>query len=140
MVQFCANNINNITNRALVQVSPDRINNKELVLEQCHEYDRAFKEAGIERDRYAIKIAATGPGMAAAAILNKEGIRTLATSLFSLAQAVAASQANCVYISPYFNEVAAYEDDSLMCKSSDPAMDVSRRLHKLDRRFLRDPS
>ncbi|CAG9994406.1 unnamed protein product [Clonostachys byssicola] len=123
MVQFCANNIGNISNRVLVQVSPARIYNTDQVLEQCYAYDAAFKDAGISRDRYAIKIAATGPGMAAASILNKEGIRTLATSLFSLPQAIAASQAGCLYISPYLNEVAAYSDDSLMCKSDDPAMD-----------------
>ncbi|PYH92642.1 aldolase, partial [Aspergillus ellipticus CBS 707.79] len=60
--------------------------------------------------------------MAAAAELNKQGLRTLGTSLFSLAQAVTASQAGCLYISPYFNEVAAYSDESLMHKGPDPAM------------------
>ncbi|KAJ5727513.1 hypothetical protein N7493_005333 [Penicillium malachiteum] len=60
--------------------------------------------------------------MVAAAKLNKEGIRILGTSLFSLPQAVAASQAGCLYISPYFIEVAAYADDSLMFKGKDPAI------------------
>jgi transaldolase len=41
--------------------------------------------------------------MNAGAILLKEGIRTLGTSLFSVAQAIASSQAGCLYISPYFN-------------------------------------
>ena len=85
-----------------------------------------FKEAGISRDRYAIKISATGPAMSAAAQLKKDGIRTLATSLFSLPQAIAASQAGCLYISPYFNEVAAYSDDNLLHKSDDPALNVSQ--------------
>ena len=125
MVQFCANNIDNITNRVLVQISPARVYSKEKVLEQAYAFDRAFKDAGISRDKYAIKISTTGPAMAAAAELNKEGIRTLGTSLFSLPQAVAASQAGCLYISPYFNEVAAYSDDSLMHKGSDPALTVS---------------
>jgi transaldolase len=62
--------------------------------------------------------------MSAAAQLNKEGIRVPGTSLFSLPRAIAASQAGCLYISPYFNEVAAYEDDSLMHKGSDPALTV----------------
>lgn len=122
MVQFCADNIGNIANRVLVQVSPSRVHDKEKVLEQGYAFDRAFKDAGIGRDRYAIKISTTGPGMAAAKQLNSEGIRVLGTSLFSLPQAVAASQAGCLYISPYFNEVAAYSDDSLMHKGSDPAL------------------
>ena len=131
MVQFCANNIENITNRVLVQVSPARVYDTEKVLEQCYAYDRAFQDVGISRDRYAIKISATGPAMVAAAKLNKEGIRTLATSLFSLPQAIAASQAGCIYISPYFNEVAAYSDDSLMYKGDDPAIGVRQNITSL---------
>src|ERR1700742_2397222 len=122
MVQFCADNIQNITNRVLVQISPGRVLSKDRVLEQAYAFDRAFKDAGIPRHRYAIKISTTGPAMAAAAQLSKEGICVLGTSLFSLPQAVAASQAGCIYISPYFNEVAAYSDESLMHKGSDPAM------------------
>lgn len=128
MVQFCANNIGNVTNRVLVQVSPSRVYDTERVLEQCYAFDRAFQDVGIGRDRYAIKISTTGPAMVAAAKLNKEGIRVLGTSLFSLAQAVAASQAGCLYISPYFNEVAAYSDSSLLFKGSDPALDVRPNL------------
>ena len=41
--------------------------------------------------------------MNAAKILNAEGIRTLGTSLFGLPQAIASSQSDCLYISPYFN-------------------------------------
>ncbi|ETS78611.1 hypothetical protein PFICI_10673 [Pestalotiopsis fici W106-1] len=135
MVQFCADNLKNITNRVLVQVSPSRVYSKEKVLEACYAFDRAFKDVGIGRNRYAIKISTTGPAMAAAAQLNKEGIRVLGTSLFSLPQAVAASQAGCLYISPYFNEVAAYEDDSHMYKGSDPALEhpmAPRLIHVLE--------
>ncbi|KAJ5633621.1 hypothetical protein N7528_001463 [Penicillium herquei] len=135
MVQFCADNIKNITGRVLVQVSPSRVMSKERVLEQCYSFDRAFASHGISRDQYAIKISTTGPAMAAAAILRKQGIRVLGTSLFSLAQATAASQAGCLFISPYLNEVAAYSDDSLLHKSSDPALNHSmspRLIHILE--------
>ncbi|KAI8235341.1 Transaldolase [Colletotrichum sp. SAR 10_99] len=121
-VQFCADNRKNITGRVLVQVSPSHVHDKQQVLDQCHAYDRAFRDHGITRDQYAIKIASTGPGLAAAKILTEEGIRTLGTSMFSLPQAIAASQAGCLFVSPYLNEVAAYEDDSLMHKGDDPAM------------------
>jgi transaldolase len=128
----------------LVQISPRHVYDRQAVLAQAYAYDKAFKDVGISRDRYAIKISTTGPGMAAAKQLNQEGIRTLGTSLFSLAQAIAASQAGCLFISPYFNgksssilllflltlsnlEVAAYSDDSLMHKGSDPALTVCRQ-------------
>lgn len=53
--------------------------------------------------RFCLKIPTTGPGMAASKILNEEGIRTLGTMVFCLPQAVGASQAGCLYISPYYN-------------------------------------
>jgi transaldolase len=102
-VQLCKNNIDNVSNRVLVQVSPRNCSDRQAVLDQCYSFDKAFAEVGIGRDRYAIKISTVGPAMSAAAQLNKEGIRTLGTSLFGLPQAIAASQARCLYISPYFN-------------------------------------
>lgn len=54
-------------------------------------------------DRYCVKVPATTAGVQAAKILNEEGIRTLGTSLFSLAQAIACSQAGMLSISPYYN-------------------------------------
>jgi len=44
--------------------------------------------------------------MAAAAKLESTGIQTLATTLFSMDQALAAVQAECLYIAPYFNELS----------------------------------
>ena len=54
-------------------------------------------------DRFCIKIPTTSAGVQAAAQLYEEGIRTLGTALFSLAQALAAAQAKMLSISPYFN-------------------------------------
>lgn len=62
-----------------------------------------YEQAGVSRDRFAIKIPFSGPAAAAAQVLNKEGIRTLATSVFSLEQGIAASQSGCLFISPYYN-------------------------------------
>lgn len=50
-----------------------------------------------------IKIPSTPESIVACQQLEKNGIRTLATCLFSVPQAVAASQAGCLYIAPYFN-------------------------------------
>lgn len=58
--------------------------------------------------------------MVAAKILNAEGIRTLGTTLFGLPQAIAAAQAGCLYISPYFNEVRAHADRRLWPNVEDP--------------------
>jgi len=50
-----------------------------------------------------LKFLGTGPALNACQTLKKEGIRTLGTALFGLPQAIACSQAGCLYISPYFN-------------------------------------
>lgn len=54
-------------------------------------------------DRFCIKIPTTTAGVQAAVELNKLGIASLGTALFSLPQAIAASQADMHAISPYFN-------------------------------------
>ncbi|KAM0278051.1 hypothetical protein ACHAQH_005420 [Verticillium albo-atrum] len=56
-------------------------------------YEKEFARAGINRDRYCIKIPSTGPALNAAKILSSEGIPTLGTALFGLPQAIACSQA-----------------------------------------------
>jgi transaldolase len=73
------------------------------VIADAHSYISELEKVGITRDRVCIKIPSTGPALNAGPILLKEGIRTLGTSLFGLPQAIAASQAGCLSISPYFN-------------------------------------
>jgi transaldolase len=70
---------------------------------QARFYASEFEKLGISKDRICIKIPCTGPALNASPILLKEGIRTLGTSLFSVSQAIAASQAETLSISPYYN-------------------------------------
>lgn len=60
---------------------------------------------GITRDRVLIKIAATWEGIQAAAELEREGIHTNLTLLFSFAQAVACGQAKVKLISPFVGRI-----------------------------------
>lgn len=119
------------------------VNSVPAIIKQCREYAAAFEAAGVSRDRYAIKIPFSGSGAAASKILNAEGIRTLATAVFSVEQAVAASQAGCVMISPYYNgecglfsgemckpwlmgvEIAAHLDEKYRLDFEDTALEVS---------------
>lgn len=48
--------------------------------------------------------------------LEKVGIRTLATCLFNLPQALAANQAGCLYVAPYFNGERLYTFCSLIVR------------------------
>lgn len=62
-----------------------------------------FTSVILPRSRVCIKIPTTAEGMIACAQLRTEGIQTLATCLFNVPQALAAHQAQCVYVAPYFN-------------------------------------
>jgi transaldolase len=102
-VLLCAANIDNIQGRVLLQTSPFHAYDTNKVVEHARAYAREFEKVGISKDRFCIKIPCTGPALNAGPILLKDGIRTLGTSLFSLPQAIASSQAGCLYISPYYN-------------------------------------
>ena len=60
-----------------------------------------YQAEGIPTDRVLIKIAATWEGIQAAEALEKRGIHTNLTLLFSFAQAVACGQAKVQLISPF---------------------------------------
>ena len=64
-----------------------------------------FQAKGISSDRILIKIAATWEGIQAAAQLEKEGIHTNLTLLFSFCQAVACGQAKVQLISPFVGRI-----------------------------------
>lgn len=100
---LCKENIDNIKGRVLLQVLPSEAYNREKVIEHARMYAREFESVGIPKSRFCIKIPSTGPAMNACIVLTKEGIPTLGTTLFGLPQAIAASQAGCHYISPYYN-------------------------------------
>lgn len=120
-VLMCKENIDNIKGRTLLQVYPNEAYDTQAVLDSARAYAEEFKMAGISQDRYCIKIPSTGPALNACPTLKKEGIRTLGTALFGLPQAIACSQAECLYISPYFNEVKAHDDLKLWPDVEDPA-------------------
>jgi transaldolase len=60
-----------------------------------------YKEMGIDKDRVVIKLAGTWEGIQAARALEKEGIRTNITLVFSFLQVAAAAQAGCFTVSPF---------------------------------------
>jgi len=64
-----------------------------------------YEAQGISRQSVLIKIAATWEGIQAAAELEREGIHTNLTLLFSFAQAVACGQAKVQLISPFVGRI-----------------------------------
>ena len=64
-----------------------------------------YEKERYPRERVLIKIASTWEGIRAAEILEKEGIRTNLTLLFSLPQAIACAEADVQLISPFVGRI-----------------------------------
>ena len=64
-----------------------------------------YRDHGIASDRVLIKVASTWEGIQAAAELERAGIRTNLTLLFSFCQAVACGQAQVQLISPFVGRI-----------------------------------
>ncbi|WP_144171932.1 transaldolase [Pseudomonas sp. Kh13] len=64
-----------------------------------------YEAAGVGRERVLIKLAATWEGIRAAEKLEKEGIQTNLTLLFSFAQAQACADAGVFLISPFVGRI-----------------------------------
>lgn len=118
--------------RVHAQLSPKYAYDTLKSLEHAHRLVALFNKHGIPTDRICLKIPATGPSIAACAILEKEGIRTLATCLFDVTQAIAASQAGCLYIAPYFNELRVHFDPGLWKAYSNTAKEHPMSSHIRD--------
>ncbi|RGP76682.1 hypothetical protein FLONG3_5122 [Fusarium longipes] len=120
---LCAKNIDNLQGRVLLQVSANHAYNTDKVVSQARSYVHEFEKLGISKDRICIKIPCTGPALNASPILLKDGIRTLGTSLFSVVQAIAASQAGTLSISPYYNFPWYHADREQWPDVEDPALE-----------------
>lgn len=80
-----------------------------------------YEEAGVDRARILIKIAATWEGIQAARLLAAQGIKCNLTLLFSLPQAVACADAGVQLISPFVGRIYDWHK-----KAAGPAWDEAR--------------
>ncbi|MDN6859130.1 transaldolase [Pseudomonas sp. CAN2814] len=77
----------------------------EATLQRAHRLIELYDQHGIGRDRVLIKIASTWEGIRAAEQLEREGIQTNLTLLFSFAQAAACADAGVFLISPFVGRI-----------------------------------
>ncbi|MDU4254737.1 transaldolase [Pseudomonas sp.] len=77
----------------------------QATLQRAHRLIELYDQQGIGRDRVLIKIAATWEGIRAAEQLEREGIQTNLTLLFSFAQAAACADAGVFLISPFVGRI-----------------------------------
>ena len=96
-----------------------------------------YEAQGISRQRVLIKIAATWEGIQAAAELEREGIHTNLTLLFSFAQSVACGQAKVQLISPFVGRIydwykktaGAAWDEAANTGANDPGVKSVRAIY-----------
>ena len=100
--------------REILSIIPGRVSTEvdaRLSFDADASYSRAeriielYQAEGIAIDRVLIKVAATWEGIQAAARLERRGIHTNLTLLFSFCQAVACGQAKVQLISPFVGRI-----------------------------------
>eukprot|EP00915_Cephaloidophora_sp_WS-2016_P008604 GHVH01011876.1.p1 GENE.GHVH01011876.1~~GHVH01011876.1.p1 ORF type:complete len:344 (+),score=70.65 GHVH01011876.1:85-1116(+) len=79
--------------------------NTEASLVKARHLIDLYAKKGIDKSRVLIKMATTWESCQAAKVLEKEGVRTNMTLLFSFAQACAAAEAGAYLISPFVGRI-----------------------------------
>ena len=102
-----------------------------------------YQAQGISIDRVLIKVAATWEGIQAAQQLERRGIHTNLTLLFSFVQAVACGQAGVQLISPFVGRIydwykksaGAHWDEAARAGAHDPGVESVRQIYNYYKKF-----
>ncbi|KAK7738586.1 hypothetical protein SLS53_006107 [Cytospora paraplurivora] len=106
MVRLALEMIPSLSGYSHIQTNPRWSYNSQKTIKNAERIVSIFKHLAPSYDtkRVCIKIPATWEGLQACRQLEKRGIATLATTLFSMEQAALAADANCTYLAPYIDE------------------------------------
>ena len=102
-----------------------------------------YEAEGVSRERVLIKVASTWEGIKAAARLQRRGINTNLTLLFSFCQAVACGQARVKLISPFVGRIydwykksaGAAWDEAARAGANDPGVQSVRQIYRYYKHF-----
>ena len=137
LVRFGCEILKHIPGRVSTEVDARLSFDKTATLARARRIVALYQAQGVGRDRVLIKIASTWEGIQAAAELEREGIHTNLTLLFSFAQAVACGQAKVQLISPfvgriydwYKKQAGASWDEAAMAGANDPGVQSVCRIY-----------
>jgi len=107
-------------------------------LDKARELIGLYEADGIPRERVLIKIASTWEGIAAATMLQKEGINCNLTLLFSLPQAVVCAEGGIKLISPFVGRIYDWFKKSTgneYTGADDPGVQSVRQIYTYYRKF-----
>ncbi len=105
LVQFGLSILKVVPGRVSTEVDARLSFDFDASLEKARSIISLYEENGISRERILIKLATTWEGIAVSKVLEKEGIHTNMTLLFSLVQAVACAEAGSQLISPFVGRI-----------------------------------
>ncbi|KAI1499007.1 transaldolase [Biscogniauxia marginata] len=113
MVKLALRIVPYLTGYSHIQTNPKYSYSKQKTVENAQRVVAIFKdlEPGYDSKRVCIKIPSTWEGLQACRELEKQGISTLATTMFCMEQAALAAHAGSTYIAPYINELRVHFDE-----------------------------
>ncbi len=130
LVRFGCEILKHIPGRVSTEVDARLSFDTEATVTRARRIIDLYQGEGVHVDRVLIKIASTWEGIQAAARLERDGIHTNLTLLFSFAQAVACGQAKVQLISPFVGriydwhkkQVGTQWDEAAMAEANDPGV------------------
>ncbi|KRC08550.1 transaldolase [Hydrogenophaga sp. Root209] len=153
VAQHGAQGLDEVTNRLLVrfgceilQLIPGRVSTEvdarlsfdtKATVTRGRRIIELYQSEGVSAERVLIKVASTWEGIQAAAQLERDGIHTNLTLLFSFAQAVACGHAKVQLISPFVGRIydwykknaGATWDEAAMAGANDPGVVSVRAIY-----------
>lgn len=105
LIRFGLEILNIVPGRVSTEVDARLSFDAAATIARARELIALYAAAGIGRERVLIKIAATWEGIAAATVLEKEGIHCNLTLLFSPIQAAACAEGGITLISPFVGRI-----------------------------------
>jgi transaldolase len=158
VAKYAAHGLDEVMNRLLVsfgceilRLIPGRVSTEvdarlsfdtEATVTRARRIIDLYQGEGVHVDRVLIKIASTWEGIQAAARLERDGIHTNLTLLFSFAQAVACGQARVQLISPFVGRIYDWYkksagsswDEVAMAGPNDPGVRSVRSIYEFYKR------
>jgi transaldolase len=142
LVSFGGEILKHIPGRVSTEVDARLSFDTEATVTRARRIIDLYQGEGVHIDRVLIKIASTWEGIQAAARLERDGIHTNLTLLFSFAQAVACGQAKVQLISPFVGRIydwykknaGASWDEAAMAGANDSGVKSVRAIYNFYKR------
>lgn len=137
LVRFGCEILTHIPGRVSTEVDARLSFDASATVSRAQRIIELYQAEGVHIDRVLIKIASTWEGIQAAEQLERRGIHTNLTLLFSFVQAVACGQAKVQLISPFVGRIydwakkqaGAAWDEAAMAGANDPGVQSVRRIY-----------